>query len=89
MHETDVVIVGAGPIGIELAVALKRAGVDYLHLEAGQIGQTIMWYPRQVKFFSSPERISLRVFPCRRPTRPKPRARNIWRTCAAWCNTSI
>lgn len=27
---TEVLIVGAGPIGIELAVALKQAGVDYI-----------------------------------------------------------
>jgi thioredoxin reductase (NADPH) len=63
MHATDVLIIGAGPIGIELAVALKRAGVDYLHLEAGQIGQTILWYPRQVRFFSSPERIGIAGIP--------------------------
>lgn len=63
MQETDTIIIGAGPIGLELAVALKRSGVDYLHLDAGQIGQTISWYPRQVKFFSSPERIALAGLP--------------------------
>jgi len=26
-------VIGAGPIGIELAVALKRAGVEYVHFE--------------------------------------------------------
>ncbi len=54
---------GAGPIGIELAVALKHAGVDYVHLDAGQIGQTIDWYPRQARFFSSPERIAIAGVP--------------------------
>ena len=28
----EVAIVGAGPIGVELAVALKRRGIDYLGL---------------------------------------------------------
>ena len=28
-------IVGAGPLGIELAVAIKRAGIDYVQVEAG------------------------------------------------------
>lgn len=61
--QTQVMIIGAGPIGVELACALKRAKVDYVHVDAGQLGQTIMWYPRQVKFFSSPERISLAGLP--------------------------
>ncbi len=59
MNETEVVLVGAGPIGLEMAVALRDAGIDYVHLEAKQVGYTISWYPRQVKFFSSPERISI------------------------------
>ncbi|MEX0885840.1 MAG: NAD(P)-binding domain-containing protein [Phycisphaeraceae bacterium] len=63
MHTYRVAIVGAGPIGLELAVALKQLGVDYLHLDAGQIGQTISWYPRQVRFFSSPERIAIAGVP--------------------------
>jgi len=63
MIRTQVVLVGAGPIGIELAVAFKHAGVDYLHLEAGQIGQTVSWYPKQSRFFSSPERISIAGVP--------------------------
>jgi len=59
IHETDTLIVGAGPIGLELAVSLKRAGVDYVHLEAGQLAHTITWYPKQARFFSSPERIAI------------------------------
>jgi thioredoxin reductase (NADPH) len=60
---TDVLIVGAGPIGIELAVALKRAGVAYAQLDAGQIGSTIAWYAPQTRFFSSPERIAIAGVP--------------------------
>lgn len=61
--ETDVLIIGAGPIGIELAVALKRAGVLHVHLDAGQIGSTIHWYAPQTHFFSSPERIAISGVP--------------------------
>ncbi len=61
--DTEVVIVGAGPIGLELAVALKHAGAAYEHLEAGQVGATIQWYPRQARFFSSPERIAIAGVP--------------------------
>ena len=63
MRNTDVVIVGAGPIGIELAVALKQAGIEYIHLEAGQVGATMQWWAPGTKYFSSPERIGIAGVP--------------------------
>ena len=63
MNSYEVGIVGAGPIGLELAVAFKQLRVATLHVEAGQIGQTISWYPRQMQFFSSPERIAIAGVP--------------------------
>lgn len=59
----DTLIIGAGPIGLELAVALKTAGVDYIQVDANQIGHTISWFPRQCRFFSSPERIAISGVP--------------------------
>jgi len=41
MH-TEVIIVGAGPIGLEAASVLKRNNIDYLQFDAGQIGQTFL-----------------------------------------------
>lgn len=61
--ETEVLVVGAGPIGLELAVALKRAGISYVHLDSGQIGSTIAWYAPNTPFFSSPERIAIAGVP--------------------------
>ena len=48
---TDVVVVGAGPIGLELAVALEREGIEYVHVDAKQIGYTISWFPPQTQVF--------------------------------------
>lgn len=59
----EVAIVGAGPIGVELAVCLARAGVPYLHLDAGQIGHTIAWWPRNTTFFSTTERLAIAGVP--------------------------
>lgn len=56
---TEVLIIGAGPIGIELAVAVKQAGIAYLHLDAGAIGTTMSWYPQQMLFHSSAERLAI------------------------------
>lgn len=59
----DVAIIGAGPIGIELAVCLKLAGVRYLHLDAQQIGYTLTWWPRNTNFFSTTERLAIAGVP--------------------------
>lgn len=67
----EVAIIGAGPIGLELAVNLKLLGVDYVHLEKGQIGQTISWYPLHTTFFSSPERIAIAGVPLQTPDQAK------------------
>lgn len=56
---SDVLVVGAGPIGLELAAALKRHGVDYLQIEAGNIASTIAWYSPGTQIFSSPDRIAI------------------------------
>lgn len=44
-------------------MALKKSGLDYRHVDAGQIGWTISWYAPQTHFFSSPERIEIAGVP--------------------------
>lgn len=67
VNQAEIIIVGAGPIGLELAVHLKRNGVDYIHLEAKQIGDTIANWPPQTQFFSAPERVALAGIPVHSP----------------------
>lgn len=69
MHE--VAIVGAGPIGIELAVALQRAGLACVHFDAAQIGHTMSWWAPQTRWFSSNERISIAGVPLVTPDQGK------------------
>lgn len=63
MKTHDLAIIGAGPIGLELAVELKRRGLDYLHFDSGQIAHTMTWWAPQTRFFSSTERISIAGVP--------------------------
>ncbi len=65
------VIVGAGPIGIELAVCLKRMGMPYLHFETKQIGHTFMQWPRNTPFFSTTERIEIAGIPIQKTTQER------------------
>ena len=67
----EVVIIGAGPIGLEMAVALKRQGIDYVHFDAQQIGYTISWFAPQTRFFSSNERIAIAGVPLETPDQGK------------------
>jgi thioredoxin reductase (NADPH) len=71
INRTEVLVVGAGPIGLELAVALKRGGIDYLHFDARQIGYTISWFAPQTRFFSSNERIAIAGIPLQTPDQTK------------------
>jgi len=64
MTDTDIILVGAGPIGVELAVGLKKAGAEYVHLEARQVGQTLLDWPPMTRFLSSPNQIAIAGVPC-------------------------
>ena len=68
---TEVALVGAGPIGLEIAVALKRSGIPYLHFDAKQIGYTVSWFAPQTRFFSSNERIAIAGVPLQTPDQGK------------------
>lgn len=58
-----VAVVGAGPIGLETAIALGEVGVRAAVLEAGDIGGSMGWWPRDTPFFSSPERLEIAGVP--------------------------
>ncbi|MBI39839.1 MAG: hypothetical protein CMF59_09580 [Leptospiraceae bacterium] len=59
----ETVIVGAGPIGLEMGVALKKQGREFAIIDEHQVGHTISWYAPGTHFFSSPERISIAGVP--------------------------
>lgn len=61
--DASVGIIGAGPLGLELAIALHEAGVSYLQFEKGQVAQMISNFPSQTHFFSSNERIGIAGIP--------------------------
>lgn len=55
----DLVIVGAGPIGIEAAILAKRAGLDYRLVEKGSLVNAIAGYPTYMTFFTTSERLEV------------------------------
>ena len=70
-RKTRVVIAGAGPIGIELAVAFTRNAIPFEIFDAGTVGQTISWWAPQTRWFSSNERIAIAGVPLMTPDQAK------------------
>lgn len=55
----DVVIIGAGPVGLACAIEAKREGLDALVIEKGALVNSIVGYPTNMEFFSTPELIEI------------------------------
>lgn len=55
----EVLIVGAGPIGLACAVSARRRGIDPLVIDAGAIANSIVHYPVGMLFFTTPERLEI------------------------------
>src|SRR6476661_8370452 len=53
LHMYDLLIIGAGPAGIMAAYEAKKAGLDYVVIEKGLIGNTIYHYPVGLTVFST------------------------------------
>jgi thioredoxin reductase (NADPH) len=55
----EVLIVGAGPIGLAVAISARRHGHEVLVVDAGPICASIVRYPVGVTFFTTPERLEI------------------------------
>ncbi|MBX3299457.1 MAG: NAD(P)-binding domain-containing protein [Acidobacteria bacterium] len=69
----DLIIIGAGPAGISAAYEAKKAGLDYVVIEKGLIGNTIYNYPVGLTVFSTVNELEIEsggLHPAReKPTR--------------------
>lgn len=55
----DVVIIGAGPIGLACGIEAKKAGLRYLIVEKGCLVNSLYHYPLHMTFFSTSERLEI------------------------------
>jgi thioredoxin reductase (NADPH) len=64
MHENyDLIIVGAGPIGLACGIEAKRAGLKYRIIEKGCLVNSLYHYPLNMTFFSTSERLEIGAVP--------------------------
>ncbi|HEY3404082.1 MAG TPA: YpdA family putative bacillithiol disulfide reductase [Ohtaekwangia sp.] len=63
MHEVDIIIVGAGPIGLACGIEAKKAGLTYVIIEKGCLVNSLFNYPLNMTFFSTSERLEIGEVP--------------------------
>src|SRR2546426_2057531 len=59
MQHEAAIIAGAGPIGLACALSAKRRGLDPLVIDAGALANSIVRYPINMTFFTTPERLEI------------------------------
>lgn len=59
----DVLIVGAGPTGINCGIACQKAGLSYLIVEKGVIVNSIYNFPFNMTFFSTSKKLEIGSIP--------------------------
>jgi thioredoxin reductase (NADPH) len=55
----DIIVIGAGPVGLACAIEAKREGLSALIIEKGALVNSIIGYPARMEFFSTPELIEI------------------------------
>ncbi len=55
----DIVIVGAGPSGIAVAIAAQDAGLSHLIIERGPLANSLYHFPVNMTFFSTSEKLEV------------------------------
>ena len=59
MEILDMIIVGAGPIGLTCGIEAERAGLSYRILEKGCLVNSLYRYPLNMTFFSTSDRLEI------------------------------
>jgi thioredoxin reductase (NADPH) len=58
-EKLDAVIIGAGPVGLACALEIQRQGLTVAVVDKGALANSIVGYPTQMEFFSTPELLEI------------------------------
>jgi thioredoxin reductase (NADPH) len=67
MDTRDVLIIGAGPAGLAAAIAAVKAGLSYQVIEKGALVNSLLHYPTEMVFFTTPELMEIGGLPFTSP----------------------
>ena len=59
----DVLIIGAGPVGLACALESQRKGLTTVIIEKGALVNSLVGYPTNMEFFSTPELLEIGGYP--------------------------
>ena len=62
-HDYDMIIIGAGPIGLACGIEARKNGMSYLIIEKGCLVNSLYNYPLNMTFFSTSERLEIGEVP--------------------------
>ena len=83
----DVIIIGAGPIGLACSIEAKKRGLKSLILEKGVLVNSIYNYPQNMTFFSTSDKLEIGEVPfiSQNPKPTRPEALEYYRrVCTSW-----
>jgi thioredoxin reductase (NADPH) len=67
IESKDVLIIGAGPAGLAAAIAATKAGLTYQVIEKGALVNSLLHYPTEMVFFTTPELMEIGGLPFTSP----------------------
>lgn len=53
----DVIIIGAGPIGMACGIEAEKKGLSYLIIDKGTLVNSLYHYPMNMTFFSTSDKL--------------------------------
>jgi thioredoxin reductase (NADPH) len=59
----DAVVIGAGPVGLACALEIQRRGLTVTVVDKGALVNSIVGYPTNMEFFSTPELLEIGGYP--------------------------
>jgi len=87
MQTYDLIIIGAGPIGLACGIEAQKAGLRYLIIEKGCLVNSLYHYPYNMTFFSTSDRLEIGNVPfisnSPKPTRSEA-LEYYRRVCSSW-----
>ena len=87
MKTYDLIIIGAGPIGLACGIEAQKAGLTYMILEKGCLVNSLYHYPSNMTFFSTSDRLEIGEVPfiSNNPKPTRPEALEYYRrVCSSW-----
>ncbi|MBK5279700.1 MAG: YpdA family putative bacillithiol disulfide reductase [Bacteroidia bacterium] len=87
MQTYNLIIIGAGPIGLTCGIEAQKAGLTYAILEKGCLVNSLFHYPSNMTFFSTSDRLEIGAVPfiSNNPKPTRPEALEYYRrVCSSW-----